>query len=31
LIDKKTGKIILDDIGSSAGIEVAGNHDVLLK
>ena len=31
LTDKKTGKIILEDIGSSAGIEVAGNHDLLLK
>ncbi len=31
LTDKKTGKIIREDIGSSAGIEVAGNHDLLLK
>ena len=31
LTDRKTGKIILEDIGSSAGIEVAGNHDVLLR
>jgi len=31
LTDKKTGKIILKDIGSSAGIEISGNHDVLLK
>ena len=31
LTDRKAGKIILEDIGSSAGIEVAGNHGVLLK
>jgi len=31
LTDRKTGKIILEDIGSLAGIEVAGNHDVLLR
>ena len=31
LIDKKIKEVILDDIGSSAGIEVAGNHTLLLK
>ena len=31
LLDKRNGKIILEDSGTSAGIEVAGNHSVLLK
>ena len=31
LIQKKTGEILLEDTGTSAGIEVAGNYAVLLK
>ena len=31
LIDKKTNKIILNDIGESAGIEVAGDFEKLIK
>jgi len=31
LIQKKTGEILLEDTGTSAGIEVAGNYTVLLK
>ncbi|MFQ3340979.1 MAG: tocopherol cyclase [Flavobacteriaceae bacterium] len=31
LLDKKTNKILFDDIGLSAGIEVAGNYQLLLK
>jgi len=31
LMLKKTGEILLEDKGTSAGIEVAGNFAVLLK
>ena len=31
LIDKKSNKIILNDIGESAGIEVAGDYEKLIK
>ena len=31
LIDKKRKKVLLDDNGTSAGIEVAGNYSVVLK
>ena len=31
LIDKKSNKIILDDTGKSAGIEVAGDYKKLIK
>jgi len=30
LIEKKTGKVLLDDVGLNAGLEVAGNIDELL-
>ncbi len=31
LFDKKRGKVVLDDLGTSAGIEVAGKYSVVLK
>jgi hypothetical protein len=31
LFNKKTKKIILEDIGYSAGIEVAGEYKLLIK
>lgn len=31
LIDKKRDKVVLDDVGSSAGIEVAGKYSVILR
>ena len=31
LFDKKNNSTLLDDVGLSAGLEVAGNHNVLLK
>ena len=31
LIDKKTNKTILNDIGESSGIEVAGDFEKLIK
>ena len=31
LIDKISNKIILNDIGESAGIEVAGDYEKLIK
>jgi len=31
LIDKKSNKIILNDTGKSAGIEVAGDYKKLIK
>ena len=31
LLDKKSNKIILNDIGKSAGIEVAGDYKKLIK
>tara|TARA_B100000886_G_scaffold18400_1_gene11855 strand:- start:116 stop:262 length:147 start_codon:yes stop_codon:yes gene_type:complete len=31
LLDKKSNKIILNDIGKSAGIKVAGDYKKLIK
>jgi len=31
LIDKKSNRTILNDIGNSAGIEVAGDYEKLIK